>query len=66
MMGPDRDNWVESVKKEHERMVQDGVFKVVDAKEAIKRGQKAITSTWTMKRKATVLIVLPTTGGTAL
>ncbi len=33
-------------------MDQDGVFKVVDATEAISRRQKAITSTWTMKTKS--------------
>ncbi len=51
-MGPDKDKWIESVNKEHERMVQDRVFQVVDAEEAISQGQKAITSTWTMKKKS--------------
>ncbi len=52
MMGCDKEKWTKSVNKEHERKVQDGVFKVVDAKDAISYGQKAITSTWTMKKKS--------------
>ncbi len=51
-MGPNKDKWIKSVNKEHEKIVQHGVFKVVDAKEAISCGQKAITSTWTMKKKS--------------
>ncbi len=35
MMGPDKDKWIELVHKEHKQMVQDRVFQVVDAKEAI-------------------------------
>lgn len=33
-------------------MVQDKVLKIVDAKEKISHGKKAITSTWTMKKKS--------------
>ncbi len=51
-MGPDKDNWIESVNKEHKQMVPDGLFKVVDTNKAISCRQKAITSTWTMKKKS--------------
>ncbi len=52
MLGPNKDKWIKSVDKEHRQMVQDRVFTVVDAKEAISHGQKAITSTWTMKKES--------------
>ncbi len=45
MMGLDKDKWIESVNKDHEQMVQDGIFQVEDAKGEISQEQKAITST---------------------
>ncbi len=52
MMCPDKEKWIKSVNKERKWMVQDGVFQVVNAKESIPWEQKAITSTWTTKKKS--------------
>ncbi len=35
MMGLNKDKWIESVNKEHKQMIQDGVFEVVDSREAL-------------------------------
>ncbi len=51
-MGWDKDKWIKSVNKEHKQMVQDGIFEVVDSRGALPQKQKAITSTWNMKKKS--------------
>ncbi len=47
MASPDRENWIKSVEKEYERMVQDGVLKAVDATKVKAEGKRPITSNWT-------------------
>ncbi len=44
MIGLDKDEWIEAVKKEHKHIVQEGVLQVLDAKDALSQGLKSITS----------------------
>ncbi len=44
MIGLDKDEWIEALKKEHKHIVQDGVLQVVGAKDALSQGLKFITS----------------------
>ncbi len=51
MNSPDKDKWTEAENKEHKPMVQDGVFQIVNKNDVISCDQKAIISTWTVKKK---------------
>ena len=48
---PDKDNWQASVDCEHERMLKNGVWEVVDCPN-ISKGANVIDSTWAMNKKA--------------
>jgi len=50
-MKKDPKGWKEAVKKEHERMVEHGVFRPID-KNQVPKNSKILTSTWSMKLKA--------------
>lgn len=51
MSSGDAPQWEEAVAEEHQRMVDNKVFKVVP-KEEVPRGSKVLTSTWAMKKKS--------------
>lgn len=48
---PQLEHQLEVVSKEHEQMVQDGMFQLMNTNYAISSGLKVIMSTWTMKKK---------------
>ena len=52
MTRPDKEEWLKSVQREYERMVEDGVLKAVNANQVKAEGKRPITSTWTMKKKS--------------
>ena len=49
MVSPDKDNWQASVDQEHERMLKNGVWEVVDHSN-IPEGANIIDTTWAMKK----------------
>ena len=51
MSKPDRENWVQAVKEEHDRFLKYGVFKPVKI-EDVPRDAKVITTTLAMKKKS--------------
>ena len=51
MQNPDREEWVKAVEKEHQRMIDSRVWKVVQKKD-LPENVETITSTWSMKKKA--------------
>ena len=50
MASPDKDKWQALVNHEHERMLKNGVWEVVDHN-SISEGSDIIDSTWAMKKK---------------
>ena len=51
MSSPDKEDWKEEVKNEHNRMVKHKVWKGVP-RSAVPKGAKILTSTWAMKKKS--------------
>ncbi len=49
--GPDSKAWKEEVRKEHQRMINNGVFEPVKISE-LPKGIKLIDTTWAMKKKS--------------
>ena len=51
MQGSDKDKWVQSVKEEHERMMEYKAWKPVKLSQ-VPPEAKILTTTWAMKKKA--------------
>jgi hypothetical protein len=51
MKGPDKKQWEEAVKEEHDRMIKNKVWKAVP-KASVPKEATILTSTWAMKKKA--------------
>ena len=49
--GPERDQWLESIEKEYQRMIDNGVF-IPCAPEDVPVGAKILSNVWAMKKKA--------------